>query len=791
MSFVSDELANVLKSVYRMEEGGENNSDEDSSSKVDKKNEEVLKEKRSRKHKHKKHSKSKSKDKKKHKKRKLKSRSRSRSLSRSRSRTPDEIEIDFVLEKEKNLDTEEKEGEPALQYGTSGSGNVVHSAQTNCDEKPSIQDVHGSKTLDSKEEKLESSMKGITSRNDKSDMILAPFAAKIDVKRICGSNRPRSAAKELKNKKSNSSSGSKSKSPDSELSGNDNERDSRSHSSVRETRRKSSPRSSSKQSANKSRSRSHSRKKSSKKKSRSRSHSRSKTSKKRSRSRSNSKGNHRKRTVSKSRSRSYSYNSRSRSRSPRRRKRSFSRSGRHKRSPSRSRHKSPVLKSLRQFSPPSWKRNVGSLRRQRSRSHSRSGRSPPRRRSSLRRRLSRSRSKGRRSHSRSRTQTPRKRSRSFSRDRRHKRSRSRSSSGGRGQRSTSRDRRRNRSTRSQSKSKEKTQPSNPSSVSNVPVTDKISTLINKPVATDLSAQQTKVAQRAGGKTIAELTAFCKKLQDEKDSVNSGNTSVITLKKEEDSQPVAHHPFLIKEKPDITIPPVIFPVNKPMIPIVGSSKPLQEQFPVSSGNKHREKEDVSDGAEMVTNTDGTAIQTQPKVEVFPQPSDEKLDISYLVAKRMDAQRRLQTDPNDIEALLVLQEIQMKMQNWCQSNVKPGQFTGELVKNLLPKEDLQGGFQAWAKKDMFHNLTPVSGGIGMKLLQKMGWKPGQVIGKRGEGYAEPIALTVKIDRKGLSAGKEKATKKSAPTVLDLQVKGINPFEMKPAYKQFNLQCLLIRC
>lgn len=56
--------------------------------------------------------------------------------------------------------------------------------------------------------------------------------------------------------------------------------------------------------------------------------------------------------------------------------------------------------------------------------------------------------------------------------------------------------------------------------------------------------------------------------------------------------------------------------------------------------------------------------------------------------------------------------------------------------------------------------------MKLLQKMGWKPGQVIGKRGEGYAEPIALTVKIDRKGLSTGKEKATKKGAPTMLDLQ-------------------------
>lgn len=76
--------------------------------------------------------------------------------------------------------------------------------------------------------------------------------------------------------------------------------------------------------------------------------------------------------------------------------------------------------------------------------------------------------------------------------------------------------------------------------------------------------------------------------------------------------------------------------------------------------------------------------------------KKLDISELVAKRMDAQRWLQGNPNDIEALLTLQEIQMKMQNWCQSNVKPGQYTGELVKNLLPKENLQGGFQAWVKK-----------------------------------------------------------------------------------------------
>lgn len=281
----------------------------------------------------------------------------------------------------------------------------------------------------------------------------------------------------------------------------------------------------------------------------------------------------------------------------------------------------------------------------------------------------------------------------------------------------------------------------------------------------------KVAQRAGGKTIAELTAFCKKLQEEREGDNT------IVKSEEDdktvegeSHPVAHHPFLVKEKPDITIPPVIFPVsmNKPSLPTFDPSKPLPVQFPVSCGSKHREKESVDDGAAVVADVQGSTIQTQPKQEVFAPPPTEKFDISELVAKRMEAQRKLQAQPNDIEALLTLQEIQMKMQNWCQSNVKPGQFTGELVKNLLPKEHLQGGFQAWAKKDMFQNLAPVSGGIGMKLLQKMGWKPGQVIGKRGEGHAEPITLTVKIDRKGLSAGKEKATKKGAPAVLDLQGK-----------------------
>ena len=62
------------------------------------------------------------------------------------------------------------------------------------------------------------------------------------------------------------------------------------------------------------------------------------------------------------------------------------------------------------------------------------------------------------------------------------------------------------------------------------------------------------------------------------------------------------------------------VNKPLVPTVDPSKPLQEQFPVSCGSKHRQKEDVSDGA-VVADVDGSAIQSQAKEEVFAPPPAE--------------------------------------------------------------------------------------------------------------------------------------------------------------------------
>ena len=54
--------------------------------------------------------------------------------------------------------------------------------------------------------------------------------------------------------------------------------------------------------------------------------------------------------------------------------------------------------------------------------------------------------------------------------------------------------------------------------------------------------------------------------------------------------------------------------------------------------------------------------------------------------------------------------------------------------------------WILQDVFTKATPVKSGIGMLLLQKMGWKEGEGLGRNKEGNKEPIKLDVKVDRKG---------------------------------------------
>lgn len=50
------------------------------------------------------------------------------------------------------------------------------------------------------------------------------------------------------------------------------------------------------------------------------------------------------------------------------------------------------------------------------------------------------------------------------------------------------------------------------------------------------------------------------------------------------------------------------------------------------------------------------------------------------------------------------------------------------------------------------TPITDGIGKRLLEKMGWKQGEGLGKKKEGPTAPLALDIKTDRKGLVSHEE---------------------------------------
>lgn len=63
------------------------------------------------------------------------------------------------------------------------------------------------------------------------------------------------------------------------------------------------------------------------------------------------------------------------------------------------------------------------------------------------------------------------------------------------------------------------------------------------------------------------------------------------------------------------------------------------------------------------------------------------------------------------------------------------------------------------------------MGMALLQKMGWRPGEGLGKNKEGALEPLQLEIKLDKRGLVSEQDigqkgKAAKPVVPTIKTLE-------------------------
>ncbi|PNF30720.1 hypothetical protein B7P43_G06082, partial [Cryptotermes secundus] len=227
------------------------------------------------------------------------------------------------------------------------------------------------------------------------------------------------------------------------------------------------------------------------------------------------------------------------------------------------------------------------------------------------------------------------------------------------------------------------------------------------------SQDKMVAIKAGGKSVAELTDFCKQLSKKEalGQASSESEGEEHPSSGSDTERPFHHPFQIKERPASIVMNIRNSVQLPVKTLqektAEQSKQLRIQFPVSSGQQHRKSENewvpVSPKKEEPTASVVATEVTENRVvmeavnQVFPSAMvTEELDIGAIVSQRLTAMRKLQENPNDVQAISEMYRAQKGMQMWAESKQQPGQFTGTTGARVLTAAELASGYQAWAKK-----------------------------------------------------------------------------------------------
>ncbi|XP_076820646.1 protein Son-like isoform X1 [Clavelina lepadiformis] len=282
------------------------------------------------------------------------------------------------------------------------------------------------------------------------------------------------------------------------------------------------------------------------------------------------------------------------------------------------------------------------------------------------------------------------------------------------------------------------------------------------------SHESKAVFRSGGITLKQLTGVCQ-------DISEGKREAVEPESVQPSK--VHHPFQVKESHPISIN-----IKNMLPPPPMKLKPITEltkEFPVSCGAQHQRKEVLEEvyGKWEPIMKDEEAKQSMKAIveeKVFPDApeTDNTLAIKDVIAQRVTAVRELQTNPNDFKAMKSIYESQKKLDSWTTSRLIPGRFTGEVGLQPLKKSELVKGQQAWASTETL-NAGQQVGGIGKCLLQKMGWKEGESLGKTNVGMLEPLRVNVKTDRKGLSSMMEGPTStppvaKTHPVVRDLSGK-----------------------
>ncbi|XP_055328815.1 protein Son-like [Paramacrobiotus metropolitanus] len=282
----------------------------------------------------------------------------------------------------------------------------------------------------------------------------------------------------------------------------------------------------------------------------------------------------------------------------------------------------------------------------------------------------------------------------------------------------------------------------------------------------MSAEE-RALWRSGGKSLEDLTAFCKRMA-QRSREGDRESSVAS------ELPVYNHPYHVKDRPLLT--EIIMHINNAKaVPVktqqerIALNLPLRELYPVSTGSNHREMtwqpvishereeryaENPVPKKKPTKEKEKPALTLEDQLKAQPPPPDYRIPISFADKLRLlKFQRELAKNPDNPYILNQMQETQQQMLEWANQFTytgNPGEFTGETA-GYNTASAHSSGKQAWARKDQLMNLKPV-GGKGQYLLQKMGWIAGQSLGVRQHGTLEPLKMTIKMDKRGLIAQEE---------------------------------------
>ncbi|KAH9631027.1 hypothetical protein HF086_015012 [Spodoptera exigua] len=276
--------------------------------------------------------------------------------------------------------------------------------------------------------------------------------------------------------------------------------------------------------------------------------------------------------------------------------------------------------------------------------------------------------------------------------------------------------------------------------------------------------QVMAAIQSGGKSVDELTDFCKHLSKKEalGELSSVSSNDDDMSENEDTL-AFHHPFLVKEKAPIVMNirgGAPLPIKTNPLPIANKEE-LRLQFPVkwlsSTPLVLRQNQSLPQLLPQRTHAQKLPkLNSVPAIPALPAPGPQAYppgvdaqkmqDVALIVSQKLSLIRKEQEE----NELFTTHGF-----GWSAGESSLGQFTGSTGAQILTPRELASGTQAWAKKDQLVRAAPVEGGMGMHLLQKMGWTPGQGLGKEGTGTLQPLLLEVKLDTRGLQAKEEVST------------------------------------